>query len=369
LLACTISFALMPLQFYALPLLAMPLAALLGLRHGPAALRPVSVMLAPMLVSLAFGPLATAGSLGLYLSALLVARIAGDATLRHAILQADQPPSPWALGFMLFGLPWFVATPWFSGIRLAIDLWVLMMTLLLTVGLGRTPLRAVLPWLAGAWLFGAVLHGLGLRFSSAFGSLAFTLSSPSDLLTALTMLGGPRLLRAVRPATIRLSPPVLVGVLATFIVSAVLARVRVTPGIDSLFGRIGPLGFTTDFMTALLAAGLAIAIAPRWWVAPIAFAGIRVPLSLLLPMGLSGTYLSLSPGGLLQTTCQTAVIAAFAWVALRACQADTVPAATGVGGGFDPVIGACWQAVRSGLLPMLTWVLIIAGLVGAVILD
>lgn len=303
LLLCGITFAVAPGLVFALPLLAIPLTAWLASRHGTAALLPASVMLAPMLVRFDAGPFGLAGSVGLYLAALMVGRIVADARLRRAILGAAKLPPRLGMFVLLGAMPWFVASPVVSGARISIDLWCLVMVVLLAIGASRTPLRPLTTAVLCAWAGGVALRLLGFPIAGPYGVVGFGLSSPSDLAIAMIALHGPRALRQ------GVTQGRILALLAT---AAVLARLRFQPAFDALAGPIAPFTFASDALAALLAAGAGAATPARWWTAPVVFGLVRLPLALALPGGLQLGTTWFSGGGLLAAMCQTFVMAAFA---------------------------------------------------------
>ena len=312
LLLCTLSLSLAPQILFSLPLLALPVAALLGARHGRAALAPVALMLAPMLIPVSLGPSYFAGTTGLWLTALLTARVAGDATLRRAVLAADVPPSTLRLMAVLFLLPWYMSIS--SGLlQPTLDLWFLLMALLLAIGMGRAPLRTVTRWIVGVWAAGVVLRALGFPLSFGPIRIGFNFSSPADLLTALMVLHGPRILRGSGPMSFRGLTERSGQLLLVFFIATLLARVRLAPaGIESLLGSIGPIGFVTDTTVALFALVVAAAMPARWWLVPAVFALARLPLGFALPQSITILWLQILSGGWFAGLCQTAVIAGFA---------------------------------------------------------
>ncbi|MBS0640904.1 MAG: hypothetical protein JSS43_13585 [Proteobacteria bacterium] len=312
LLLCTISAALTASQFFALPMLAIPLGAWLGARHGVLALTPITVCLLPMVLGAGFGPFGTAGSIGLYLTVLVTASFAGSATLRHDVLCGAQTPTRGALIVTLFVLPWFISTPAFYGFWLALDLWFLMIALLLAVGVGRAPLRPVIGWVAAAWCFGILVRAAGLPLNTGFGRIGFNFSTLADLLAAALALFGPRILRGELYPSVGSALRRSGVIVAVMLLGALAARLRIAPGAESLVGQVAPIAVVTEPMLALLAFGAGHIAPSRWWLTPIAFAAARVPLGVVVPFGAGIGPIKLLTGGLLFALCQTMVIAGFA---------------------------------------------------------
>ncbi|TSD85875.1 hypothetical protein FFK22_025085 [Mycobacterium sp. KBS0706] len=193
LLACTI--VLFPsaglLTWPGVPWLALPLSAWLARRYGAAALVPVGIMLAPMLVTLQLPFAATNGSWGLWLAALLVARLVVDPLLLPAIAGMTRI-SRLATALLTGAGTLLIVTPEFSGAVVIASALSLVTVLVMLLGLCRVPFRPVAWALAIATMVGVGTGIFGITLSSGLGSLGFTSTSTS------TMVGGGLVLAIAR---------------------------------------------------------------------------------------------------------------------------------------------------------------------------
>jgi hypothetical protein len=172
-----------------LPGLWLPLAAWLGARHGRTGFLVVAAAGLPLVVSVSYASVATAGNLGLYVAALLVCRLYGQSRYLGDCLGASQLP-PRALAFLFLVLP--VAIGWYlrlGPLQVGAS-WMLstyLMLVLLTIGLGGIAPRPVLLLLAVASIAGAAFAAIRLPSFNGF-HLGYILDGPSDIVTGLLAL-------------------------------------------------------------------------------------------------------------------------------------------------------------------------------------
>jgi hypothetical protein len=142
--------------------LVLPLAAWLGARRGPMAVRIVALAALPLIVDVSFGSFSLPGRAGLYAAAVIVCRLYGDARYRGECLSADRLDRR-ALAFLFLALACAVGYQLNFGdlrIWLGFTPYDLFYLLLFVIGLSRAPFRGVVVALAVASILGIVLAAL-----------------------------------------------------------------------------------------------------------------------------------------------------------------------------------------------------------------
>jgi len=266
------------------PWLALPVAAWLAARHGRAALGPVGIVLAPMLVRLDTPIITLTGSWGTWLAALLLVRLVAEPSLRSAIAAERVLPRTLAWAMALGSAVWW-SVPGTALAGVSVALLSLLPLLLTLVGLSRVAWQPVLTPIAWVTVPSLLIH-MGwadlhvgvVSLGAAIGSTAVLLGGVVVVMMARSARGWGEADGVGKPQPLRdgLRPNLPLLALGWF--DATVLSIRAGQGAD-----VSLLGFAH---LAALAFWFGFAAAPRWTV----FVALAVAGSALNLVGLSAQF-------------------------------------------------------------------------------